>query len=167
MDRTSQQAGDTATAGVVMRPPLLFLAALLFGFAWDHVLPVPRPIPEIGPVHSVSAVIAGSLSLVGILIFAAAIRAFARAATPVPGTRPTRTLVTTGIYGWSRNPIYLGLLLLYVGIGLATRSPWILLLALPLFFILRYGVVAREEVYLERRFGEAYRDYEARVRRWL
>ena len=57
--------------------------------------------------------------------------------------------------------------LLYAGIGLAVRSPWVLILALPLVIVLRYGVVAREEAYLERRFGDAYRDYKARVRRWL
>jgi protein-S-isoprenylcysteine O-methyltransferase Ste14 len=66
-----------------------------------------------------------------------------------------------------RNPIYVGMLLLYAGIGLAARSPWVLVLALPLVVILRYGVVAREETYLQQRFGDAYRDYKARVRRWL
>jgi len=66
-----------------------------------------------------------------------------------------------------RNPIYVGMFLVYAGIGIAARSPWILILALPLAIILRYGVVAREEAYLERRFGDAYRDYKARVRRWL
>ena len=53
------------------------------------------------------------------------------------------------------------------GIGLVVRSPWILILTLPVAFTMRYGVVAREEAYLERRFGDAYRDYKARVRRWL
>jgi protein-S-isoprenylcysteine O-methyltransferase Ste14 len=57
--------------------------------------------------------------------------------------------------------------LLYVGIGIAVRSPSILILTLPLAIAIRYGVVAREEAYLEQRFGDAYRDYKARVRRWL
>jgi protein-S-isoprenylcysteine O-methyltransferase Ste14 len=76
-------------------------------------------------------------------------------------------LVTTSIHGWSRNPIYVGMLLLYAGIGIAARGPWVFILARPLVIILRYGVVAREEAYLERRFGDAYRNYKARVRRWL
>jgi hypothetical protein len=63
--------------------------------------------------------------------------------------------------------IYVGMLLVYAGIGIAVRSPWILVLALPLAMAIRYGVVAREEAYLERCFGNAYRDYKARVRRWL
>ena len=57
--------------------------------------------------------------------------------------------------------------LVYAGIGIAMRSPWILILTLPLAITMRYGVIAREETYLERRFGEAYRDYKAGVRRWL
>jgi protein-S-isoprenylcysteine O-methyltransferase Ste14 len=75
--------------------------------------------------------------------------------------------VTTGIHGRSRNPIYVGLFLLYTGIGFVAHSPWILILLLPLALLIRYGVVAREEAYLERLFGDAYRDYKARVRRWL
>lgn len=128
---------------------------------------MPFPVSRIGPAHWISAVIAGSLILTGIGVFAAGIRNFSSAATPVQGTKPTRALVTTGIHGWSRNPIYLGMFLVYGGIGIAVRSPWILILALPLAITMRYGVVAREEVYLERRFGDAYRDYKARVRRWL
>ena len=75
--------------------------------------------------------------------------------------------MTTGIHGWSRNPIYVGMYLIYGGICVAALSPWMLILALPLAVILWHGVVAREEAYLERRFGDAYRDYKARVRRWL
>ena len=154
---------DTRTAGVIARPPLLFLAALLIGFVLDHLLPLTFPVPR----TDLHRIIAGFLVLIGIAVFAAGIRNFANAATPVQGTKPARTLVTTGIHGWSRNPIYLGMFLLYGGIGVAVRSPSILVLALPLAITIRYGVVAREEAYLQRRFGDAYRDYKARVRRWL
>jgi len=167
MSSISQHGGDRETARAIARPPFLFLGALLLGFVSDHLLPLPFPVSRIGPAHWISAVIAGSLILTGIGVFAAGIRNFSSAATPVQGTKPTRALVTTGIHGWSRNPIYLGMFLVYGGIGIAVRSPWILILALPLAITMRYGVVAREEVYLERRFGDAYRDYKARVRRWL
>jgi protein-S-isoprenylcysteine O-methyltransferase Ste14 len=89
------------------------------------------------------------------------------ARTPVPTNEPTRVLVTTGVHGWTRNPIYLGMFLVYGGIGAAVRNPSILILTLPLAIAIRYGVVAREEAYLERRFGDTYRDYKARVRRWV
>jgi protein-S-isoprenylcysteine O-methyltransferase Ste14 len=78
-----------------------------------------------------------------------------------------RALVTSGIHGWSRNPIYVGMSLVYGGIAIAARSPWAFVLALPLAIVMRYFVVAREEAYLERCFGDVYRDYKARVRRWL
>jgi protein-S-isoprenylcysteine O-methyltransferase Ste14 len=169
MGSSGQQATDAGTAGVVARPPLLFLAALLLGFVFDHLLPLPLPftVPRIGAVHWISAIIAGLLIFIGIAVFAASIRNFSSAATPVQGTKPTKALVTTGIHGWSRNPIYLGMFLVYGGIAIAVRSSWILIFALPLALTIRYGVVAREEAYLERRFGDAYRDYKARVRRWL
>jgi protein-S-isoprenylcysteine O-methyltransferase Ste14 len=164
MDTDGQQMNDTGTAGVIARPPFLFLAALLLGFVWDRLLPLPFPVPETDLVHWI---IGGSLILIGLALAVAGIRNFSRAGTPVPGNKPTRALVTTGIHGWSRNPIYLGMFLIYGGIGVAAQSPWVLMITLPLAITIRYGVVAREETYLERRFGDAYRDYKARVRRWL
>jgi protein-S-isoprenylcysteine O-methyltransferase Ste14 len=167
MNPRAQRTNDTETAGVIVRPPFLFLAALLLGFGLDHLLPLPFPVSRIGSVHWISAIIAGSLILIGIAAFTAGIRNFFGAGTPVQGTKPTRMLVTTGIHGWSRNPIYVAMFLVYCSIGIAVRSPWILILMLPVAITVRYGVVAREEVYLERRFGDAYRSYKTRVRRWL
>jgi len=163
-DPAGQHASDTGTAGVIARPPALFLAALLLGLASDHLLPFPVAVPEADLVHWT---IAGCLIPIGLALAATGIRNFFRAATPIPTNKPSRALVTTGIHGWTRNPIYLGMFLVYAGIGLAARSPWTLILTLPLAITIRYGVVAREEAYLERRFGDAYRDYKARVRRWL
>jgi protein-S-isoprenylcysteine O-methyltransferase Ste14 len=136
----------------------------VLGFTLDGLLPLPLTHPEL---ISIGWTAGGALIAIGVAIMAAGIRNFSRADTPVPSNQPVRALVTTGIHGRSRNPIYVGMLLLYAGVGLAARSPWILILALPLFIILRYGVVAREETYLERRFGDSYRDYKAHVRRWL
>ncbi|RWP41735.1 isoprenylcysteine carboxylmethyltransferase family protein [Mesorhizobium sp.] len=157
-------AGQTDTAGVIARPPLLFLAALLIGFVLDRLLRLPFPVAE---NDLVTWIIGGALMLIGFALFAAGIRNFLRAETPVPTNEPTRVLVTTGIHGWTRNPIYLGMFLIYGGIGVAAQNMWILVLTLPLAILIRYGVVAREEAYLERRFGDAYRDYRQRVRRWL
>ena len=165
MDQAEPQVNDTGTAGVIARPPLLFLAALLLGFALDHLLPLAVVVPRGGELAH--RMIPSTLILIGLALAAAGIRNFARARTPVRSIKPTRALVTIGIHGWTRNPIYLGMFLLYGGIGIAVRSPWILILTLPLVITIRYGVVAREEAYLERRFGDAYRDYKARVRRWL
>jgi len=163
-DPTEQLVNHPGTAGVIARPPVLCLVALLLGLAQDHLLPVPVSGFEADMIHWISA---GSVILLGLVLAISGIRDFTNAGTPVPTNKPTRALVTTGIHGWTRNPIYLGMFLLYGGIGLAARSPWTLILALPLAITIRYGVVAREEAYLERRFGDAYRQYKARVRRWL
>lgn len=167
MDESAQRAEPPDTPGVVVRPPFLVLGALLTGAAMDHLLPLTFPISRPSPAHWISAVLAGLMVFGGAALTVAGIRNFVGAATPVPGNQPVRVLVTTGIHGWSRNPIYVGMVLFVVGIGLVTRSSWILLLALPVAITLRYGVIAREEAYLERRFGDTYRDYRARVRRWL
>lgn len=147
-----------------MRPPFLFIGALLLGFLLDHLLALQFPLPRNDLIHRI---VAGCLILSGVTVFAASVRNFARAATPVGGNKPTRVLVTNGIHGWSRNPIYVGMFLVYCGIGTAVRSPSILILMLPLAITIRYGVVAREEAYLERRFGDIYRDYKSCVRRWV
>jgi protein-S-isoprenylcysteine O-methyltransferase Ste14 len=163
-DPTGQQANDSGTAGVIARPPLLFLGALLLGLGADRLLPLVFAGPGSGPILWT---VGGCLILIGVALAAAGIRNFVRAATPIPTNEPTRVLVTTGIHGWTRNPIYLGMFLVYVGIGVAAQSTWVLILTLPLAILIRYGVVAREEVYLERRFGDAYLAYKRRVRRWL
>jgi protein-S-isoprenylcysteine O-methyltransferase Ste14 len=160
-----RQADNTAVAGVISRPPFLFLAALLLGFILDHLLPWPVAVPR--GADLVHRIIPSALILIGLALAVAGIRNFSRAGTPVPTYEPTRVMVTTGIHGWTRNPIYLGMLLTYAGIGVAALSPWILVLMVPLVITIRYGVVAREESYLERLFGDAYRDYKARVGRWL
>jgi protein-S-isoprenylcysteine O-methyltransferase Ste14 len=134
------------------------------GGVLDRVLPLPFSLPETILIRLTAS---GALIVLGVAIFTAGVRNFSRAATPVPSTRPAQVLATTGIHGLSRNPIYVAMFIIYAGVGVAALSPWILVLVLPIAIIMRYGVVAREEVYLERRFGDAYRDYKAHVRRWL
>jgi protein-S-isoprenylcysteine O-methyltransferase Ste14 len=165
MNSASQQGGgDTDSVDVIARPPLLFLGCLILGLVLDRVLPLPLSLPETALLHWTAG---GVFIALGVAMLATGIRNFSRAATPVPSTQPVRTLVTTGIHGWSRNPIYIGMFLIYGGVGIAASSLWALILALPLAITIRYGVVARDEAYLERRFGDAYRNYKARVRRWM
>jgi protein-S-isoprenylcysteine O-methyltransferase Ste14 len=156
---TPMLSSKTAVASGIRRPPFLYLACLVLGFALDRLLPLPLSYPEARLICSIGG---GALILTGVAIMAAGARNFSRAGTPVRSNQPVRALVTSGIHGWS-----VGMLLLYAGIGTAARSPWVLILALPLIIILRYGVIAREETYLERRFGDAYLHYKKRVRRWL
>ena len=107
------------------------------------------------------------LCAVGLALVAAGIRNFSRAGTPVPTNQPMRVMVTTGIHGWTRNPIYLGMFLALIGLAIGFDTLWLLMMLVLFWLLIRYGVVAREEAYLERKFGDVYRGYRSRVRRWL
>ena len=147
--------------GVVAPPPLILLGFLLAGSALDWI----RPLPLL-PAAAQYA-IGGVLIAVASAVAFSAIACFLRAGTNVPTRRPATALVIVGPYRFSRNPIYVGMILLLLGIGIMVDSLWILALAVPLALVLRYGVIAREERYLEGKFGDAYRAYRARVRRWI
>jgi protein-S-isoprenylcysteine O-methyltransferase Ste14 len=103
----------------------------------------------------------------GFALGALAARRFRLAGTHLDPGRPSSQLVVTGPYRYTRNPIYIGLVLVYFGLAIALTSVWVLLLLIPVLLILQRGVVAREEAYLERKFGDSYRKYRSRVPRWL
>ena len=90
-----------------------------------------------------------------------------RAGTNVPPHKPTLVIVTDGPFRFTRNPLYVGGSLAYIGLCLFFNLVWGLILMLPMLVLLNWGIVRREEAYLERKFGEAYRAYKARVPRWI
>lgn len=152
------------TAGVIAHPPVIYLGFLLAGLAADWLLSLP-PLPY--AAGDTGVYLGGALGLAGlVLLFAAAAR-FIKAGTNIPTSRPSTALVTDGLYRFSRNPIYLGLTLVYLGLAVGMASLAVLLLLPPLLAVMQIGVIQREERYLEARFGEAYRAYRQRVRRWL
>ena len=103
----------------------------------------------------------------GFALGLSAIRLFRRAGTPAAPIRPSTALVTGGIYRWTRNPMYLGMSCILVGLGIATGSLWFFI-ALPLgLFAVTKLAIEPEEAYLARSFGQAYLDYKASVRRWV
>ena len=110
----------------------------------------------------------GGVALVaGIALQTSFIVAFGRKGTSVEPWKPTTAIVTTGPYRFTRNPAYLGMALISVGIALLADAPWALV-PLPLVLVvIDRGVIAREERYLERKFGREYLDYKARARRWI
>ena len=89
------------------------------------------------------------------------------AQTAVNPAMSTTAIVSDGVFSFSRNPIYLSLTMLYVGIGLLFNALWALLLLLPLIVVVQNGVIKREEKYLEQKFGDEYLRYKASVRRWV
>ncbi len=149
------------TAQVLVLPPLVYGAAFVIGLLLHAALPLYVLPPTLTRGIGVVCV------LVSLPLAIATLRALSRAHTPVDPMKPTTALVTEGPFRYSRNPIYVALTLLYLGVALLVNALWILLLVVPALVVLRYGVIAREEVYLARKFGDAYRQYTTQVRRWL
>jgi protein-S-isoprenylcysteine O-methyltransferase Ste14 len=114
------------------------------------------------------ALIAGfAFVAIGLALALLSIRRFLLAGTSLIPGEPSTTLVVVGPYQFTRNPIYIGFVLVYFGLAIILTSVWVLVLLIPVLIILQRGVVEREEAYLERQFGETYRKYQARVPRWL
>jgi protein-S-isoprenylcysteine O-methyltransferase Ste14 len=89
------------------------------------------------------------------------------AGTNVNPALPTTAIVASGPFRFSRNPLYLALTLLYLGLTLAFNTWWGIVVLIPVLIIMHRGVVLREERYLEQKFGETYRHYRSKVRRYL
>jgi protein-S-isoprenylcysteine O-methyltransferase Ste14 len=149
-------------AGVIAPPPLIFLGVLVIALAIDWLIGGPR----LGLSFGTRMLIATILLIPGgALLFAAGAR-FSAAKTNIPPWKPSTALVTSGIYRYTRNPMYLGMALVYTALSLFSDS-LIALAGLPVALAaMHYGVIAREERYLEGKFGEIYQQYKRQVRRW-
>ncbi|UXN66344.1 isoprenylcysteine carboxylmethyltransferase family protein (plasmid) [Phyllobacterium sp. A18/5-2] len=150
------------TANVIIRPPIAWALAVLAGFAlqWAVSLPfLPASLP--------AGWVGGIVFVLALALVAWAIATITKAGSNVPTSMPTTTIVQEGPYRFTRNPIYLGMFFGLVALAIAFDSLWLIGTLVPFALVIRYGVVAREETYLERTFGDAYRHYRARVRRWL
>lgn len=148
--------------GVIAHPPLIYLIGLLAGLGLDWLWPAAF-FADAAWQYAIGAVVI----VVSFMIVIPAFWRFHRAGTNVPTSRPSTTVVTSGPYRYSRNPIYVSMTVLIVGIGITVDSAWILAQLVPVLIVMRYGVIAREEAYLERKFGDEYRRYKASVRRWI
>ena len=155
--------GDQEKGPVRFPPPLIYLGLLLLGFAAELVI----PLRSFGLGREVRIILGAPLFLAGLLVAQLAIGRFRRADTPPEPWLAPRRMVIHGIYTRTRNPMYLGMTLIYAGLALGFDGPIALLLLPVVLAIIQTQVIAREEVYLEARFGDEYRDYKTRVRRWL
>jgi protein-S-isoprenylcysteine O-methyltransferase Ste14 len=148
-------------AGVIARPPLLYGAALVVALLLHWLWPA----PILG--RAVGLWLGLALVGLGVAIVLWGRRAMQVAGTNVDPLRPTTAIITSGPFRFSRNPLYLGVTLMYVGLTLAVNTWWGLVVLAPLLIVMDRGVVRREERYLEAKFGERYRQYRVRVRRYL
>ena len=149
-----------ATAGVIAPPPLIYGVPLIAGLVLNRWSPLPL-------VAGHATLPAGLLVVVLGFVALPAVLAFRKARTHPEPWKPTKALVTVGPYRFSRNPMYVGFTLCYLGIAVWQNSLWPLL-ALPVVIaVMLVGVIKREERYLEGLFGNDYRAYRTRVRRWF
>ncbi len=156
-------SGAPDVAGVIALPPLIFLGFLAAATVLEAVVPLP-----VLAARALARYLAGAaLAACGSVMIGMGTRRFLAAGTNIPPSLPTTALVVEGIYGRTRNPLYLGTTLVYLGLSVAAGSLWAIVLVVPLLWVINVGVVAREERYLERKFGDAYRAYKTRVRRWV
>ena len=146
---------------VLTFPSVIFAIFFVMGYVTDLAFPVALGWAD-GRMVVGGGFIAASIALVGW-----AVSRFIRAKTHVDVRQPATIIVTDGPYRLSRNPMYLAASLLYGGVTIILAMPWTLVLLIPCLITLRQGVILREERYLDRKFGDTYRAYKSRVRRWI
>jgi protein-S-isoprenylcysteine O-methyltransferase Ste14 len=152
-------------AGVRVPPPFLFVAGFVIAWLLQRAVPVPV-LRDIAP-RAVGVVLGWLLIALGLGLNVWALNTFQRAHTTVIPRRPATRVVTTGPYRFSRNPMYIGFALVYLGLAFWLDWGW-LIMTLPLVLIVLYVlVIRREERYLGAAFSEEYGAYRRRVRRWL
>lgn len=152
---------ETDHPGVVVRPPLLYAGVLLLVLFLRWCWPLPMF------SHPANLWIGGVLLVLGVAIVATGRRAMQSGGTNIDPYKPCTAIVQSGPFRFTRNPLYLGLTLLYLGLTIMFNTGWGIVLLVPLVLIMHWGVVLREETYLERKFGDSYRDYRLRVRRYF
>lgn len=152
---------ETDAPDVWMKPPKLYGGALLIAVVLNLIIPV-------HPMGFWPAFFMGIFFVSGgaaLMIWA--IKTFIAHETNVPTDMPATTIVTKGPYSVTRNPIYIGLTLLYCGFSFMVNTGWAFLILIPLLWVIHRRVVLEEEDYLEAKFGQDYLDYKNKVKRWL
>ena len=144
----------------LIRPPLVFLAALLVGILLNWARPLPFLASALQPLGPV-------IIMCSVFLFLLSYLEFRAAGTPVRGSRRTTTIVRTGPYRFSRNPIYLSFILLVLGLSIWMKNVWSLIMLIPAVALIALVVIPREEAFLESNFRDQYAGYKSSVRRWL
>jgi protein-S-isoprenylcysteine O-methyltransferase Ste14 len=157
-------SSSTDTAGVTILPPFIYLAGLVGGYIIQFIWHVPIAPPILDIVIRALGVV---VFLTGGWFIFSALGSFRSVGTPPDPHEPTRALTFEGPYRFTRNPMYLGMALIVGGLALIGNALWPLLALIPVIWWIRTQVIAKEEAYLEAKFGAPYLDFKRRVRRWL
>ena len=150
--------------GVIAPPPFIYAGGLALGLLLQRLVPLkylPRASRGIGLTLGCTGI------SMGLAVLVSGFRQMNQAHTNINPTRPATTIVTEGPFRFTRNPLYLGMTLLYIGITFLVNSFWLILILPVVLGLMNFGVIAREERYLEHKFGSQYLAYKQRVRRWV
>lgn len=151
------------TAGVLMPPPIAWLLAVVAGVELNQLMPW-----SYLPMAALPRIVIGvAVFAVAVLLAAWSIRTMRLAGTRYETSKPTSVIVAEGPYRFTRNPIYTAMMIGEAGLAVALDNAWLLAMLLPFYVVLRWGIIAREEAYLEREFGAPYLAYKQSVRRWV
>jgi len=152
---------DRPNISPLVHPPIVALMFIVIAYFLGRFVPLPLVVP--GILRSIGLV----LTFVGFLLGIGAFMEFRKARTTLDPHGSSKQVVTSGIYRFTRNPIYLGFLLMVIGLPLNSGLYWGIVMAPFYVFIMNGLIIQHEEAYLERKFGETYTSYTSRVRRWL
>lgn len=159
-DHAAARPADGDNAGVRVPPPLIYVAAFLVALLLNWLLPL-AALPAFRRTAALVFLLPGVLLMIWSNVL------FRRAHTSLVPVKPSNALVVQGAYRLTRNPMYLGLLCVYFAAALWFNVLWALILLPVLVVAMQRMVIVKEERYLERRFGDSYRQYRAQVRRWI
>ncbi len=150
--------------GVIAPPPLIFLSGLVLGITiqWFY------PVYIFSADYLIVSRIFGSLLIaLGFGIVLIAKTKMQKAETNIEPWKPTNAIIKDGIYAYSRNPVYVAMVLIFYGVKLIFNSVWFTPALVLVLFAIHFGVILREEKYLEKKFGAEYSGYKKEVRRWI
>lgn len=152
---------ENDSAGVIAIPPLILIAFIGLGVILHNIFPLHF-------IHGPLRTIIGAIFLAySVLVMSLAMLQMRKAGTNIDVRKPTTTIVTDGIYRYTRNPMYVSMVLLMVAISVLISNIWIFALTPAFAIVMQKGVIEREERYLEKKFGSEYTDYKKRTRRWI
>ncbi len=159
--QAQEQTAQNDNAGVITIPPFIHIGFLALAIGLHYVWPIdmlPAPWQYILPTL---------LVLIAVYLGKQSVPEFKKTGTTLDVRTPTTAIITSGAYQYTRNPIYLGMAILHIAIGILIDNLWAVLTVIPAMIVMTEGVIKREEKYLEGKFGDSYRNYKSQVRRWL
>ncbi len=150
---------DKDSPGLLVPPPIVYFVCLMIGLGLDTLWPLPFL------ARTLQFVLGFTIIAVSFLFFGLVLRAFSKSKTSIDHRKPTTEIITTGPFAYSRNPVYLSMTMLFIGVAVTVDRLWFLVMAVPAAVLIHYVVILREEAFLKRAFGDEYRRYKAAVRR--